>query len=71
MNQVLINNYRLRVRNFYEVIEIEGEIVLVKTNLCSLFLQNDFEKRGITIVFLRKTRPCRVTDHRYSISIDE
>ena len=69
MNQVLINNYRLRVRNFYEVIEIEGEIVLVKTNLCSLFLQNDFEKRGITIVFLRKTRPCRVANQIAAFAI--
>ena len=39
-------------------------------NLCSLFLQNYFKKRGISIVLLRKTRPCRVT-RRYSISIDE
>ena len=41
------------------------------TNLSSLFLQNYFKKRGISIVFfLRKTRPCGVT-RRYSISSDE
>ena len=45
-------------------------IVLVKTNLYSLFLQNYLKKRGISIVFLGKTLPCRIT-RRYSISIDE
>ena len=39
-------------------------ILLVKTNFCFLFLQNYFEKRGISIVFFRKTL-------RYSISVDE
>ena len=47
-----------------------GLIVLVETNFCSLFLQTYFKKRGISIVYLRKTRPRRVT-RRYSISIDE
>ena len=54
---------RLRARNFYRFIELRASnlIVLVKTNLCLLFLQNYFKKRGISIVFLRKTRHCRVT----------
>ena len=38
-----IASQKLRVSNL---------IVLVKTNLCSLFLQNYFEKQGITIVQL-------------------
>ena len=41
---------------------------LIKTNMLSLFLQNYFKKRGVSIIFFRKTRPCRVTPC-HSISI--
>ena len=51
--ELIINKGEARVN--YRLIEIEKEsnslIVLVKTNLCSLFLQNYFKKRGISIVF--------------------
>ena len=55
-------SYKLRAINL---------IVLVKTNLCSLFLRNYFKKtRNKHCFFEKKIRPCRVT-RRYSISIDE
>ena len=45
-------------------------IILVKTDLCSVFLQNYLKKAKNKCRFLRKTWPCRVT-HSYSISIEK